>query len=187
MNGKEQSYFLYRRKDKQILNNYWSAAPLPICGKIFECLICNSLFEYFIQNDLIYPKQCGFKPGDSCANRLVSIKHEIYQSFADVFKIRCPFLDISNAFDKVWHNGVIYKVKQYAIADNFLDTLTNLLSERKQRVILNGEHSTKAIAEAGVPHGSVLGRLFFIIYIKCIAENLVSNPKCLLMIHHLFW
>ena len=71
-------WFLFTRKVmlKQILKNYRPVSLLPICGKVFERLIYNSLFEYFIENDLISPNQSGFKPGDSCTNQLISITHE---------------------------------------------------------------------------------------------------------------
>ena len=90
------------------------------------------------ENDLISPNQSSFKPGDSCTNQLTSITHEIYQSFDDGFEVRGVFLDISKTFDKVWHNGLIYKPKQNGVAGDLLDTLTNFLKERKQRVVLNG-------------------------------------------------
>ena len=97
----------------------------------------NSLFEYFIENDLISPNQPGSKPGDSCTNQLIFITQEINQSFDDGFEISCVFLDISKALDKVWHNAFIYKLKQNEVAGGLLDTLTNLLKEKKQRVISN--------------------------------------------------
>ena len=89
----------------------------------------NNLFEYFIENDLISQNQTGFKPGDSCINQLISITYEIYQSFDDGLEVREVFLDISKAFDKVWHEGLIYKLKQNEIKGNLLDTLTNFLNE----------------------------------------------------------
>ena len=131
---------VHKKSDKQILENYRPVSLLPICGKVFERLIYNSLFEYFIQNDLISPYQSGFKPGDSCTNQLISITHEIYHSFDNGFEVRGVFLDISEAFDKVWHNGLIYKIKQNGVAGDLLDTLTNFLKERKQRVILNCQY-----------------------------------------------
>ena len=131
--------------------------------KVFERLIYNSLSEYFIENVLISPNQSGFKPGGSCTNQLISITHEIYQSFDDGFEVRGVFLDISKAFDKVWHNGLIYKLKQNGVAGDLLDTLTNFLKERKQRVILNGQYWMWTIVEAGVPQDSILGPLLFLI------------------------
>ena len=83
---------VHKKSDKQILKNYRSVSLLPICGKVFERLIYNSLFEYFIENDLISPNQSGFKPGNSCTNQLISITDEIYQSFDDGFEVRCVFL-----------------------------------------------------------------------------------------------
>ena len=79
--------------------------------RFYERLIYNSLFEYFIENDLISPNQTGFKPGDSCTNQVISIMHEMYQSFDDGFEVRGDFLDISKAFDKLWYDGFIYKLK----------------------------------------------------------------------------
>ena len=81
----------------------------------FERLIYNNLCEYFIDNALISRNQSGFKPGDSYINQLISITHEIYESFDDGFEVRGVFLDISKAFDKVWHEGLIYKMKQNGI------------------------------------------------------------------------
>ena len=69
------------------------------------------MFEYFIEKDIISPNQSGFKPGDSCTNQLISITHEIYQSFDAGFEVRGVFLDISKPSDKVWHNDLIYKLK----------------------------------------------------------------------------
>ena len=75
---------------------------LPICGNIFARLIYSSLFEFFIDNELISSNQSDFKPGDSCINQLLSITHEICKSFDDGYEVRGVFLDISKAFDKVW-------------------------------------------------------------------------------------
>ena len=96
------------------------------------------MFEFLIENNLISQHQSGFKPGDSCINQLLSITHEIHLSFDDGFDDRNVFLDISNAFDKVWHDGLIFKLKQNGISGNLLNLLSNFLRNRKQRVVLNG-------------------------------------------------
>ena len=129
---------VHKKSDKQILKNYRSVSLLPIYGKVFERLLYKSLFEYFIEKDLISPNQSGFKPGDSYTNQLISITHEIYQSFDDGFEVRGVLIDIFKAFDKIWHNGLIYKLKQNGVAGDLLDTLTNFLKARKQTVIHNG-------------------------------------------------
>ena len=87
------------------------------------------------------------------------------------------FLDISKAFDKVWHQGLLYKLKHNGISGNLLETLTDLLKDRKQRVVLNGKSSSWANVEVGVPQGSILGPLLFLIYINDLPDNLSTNVK----------
>ena len=135
------------------------------------------MFRFFLDNKLISTNQSGFKPGDSCINQLLSITHEIYKSFDDGLEVRSVFLDISKAFDKVWHEGVIFKLKQNGISGDLLNILTDYLSKRKQRVVLNGQVSTWTSVEAGVSQGSLLGALLFLIYINDLPDNLSSNVK----------
>ena len=168
---------IHKKGDKQTLKNYRPVSLLPICGKIFERLLFNEMFRFFLDNKLISTNQSGFKPGDSCINQLLSITHEIYKSFDDGLEVRSVFLDISKAFDKVWHEGVISKLKQNGISGDLLNILTDFLSNRKQRVVLNGQVCTWASVNAGVPQGSILGPLLFLIYINDLSENLSSNVK----------
>ena len=126
---------------------------------------------------MISKDQSGFKPGDSCINQLLSTTHEIYKSFDDGLEVRSVFLDISKAFDKVWHEGVIFKLKQNGISGDLLNILTDFLSNRKQRVVLNGQVSTWTSVHAGVPQRSILGPLLFLIYINDLSDNLSSNVK----------
>ena len=91
------------------------------------------MYEYFIENELISSSQSGFKPGNSCINQLLSITHDIYQSFDNGFEVTGVFLGISKAFGKVWHKSLIYKLKQNGVAGNLLNTLENFLKDRKQK------------------------------------------------------
>ena len=94
------------------------------------------MFRFFLEKKLIIPHQSGFKPVDSCIIQLLSITHEIYKSFDDGFEVRSVFLDISKAFDKVWHEVVIFKLEQNDISGDLLNILIDVLSNRKQRVVL---------------------------------------------------
>ena len=87
------------------------------------------MIRFFLDNKLISTNQSGFKPGDSCINQLLSITHEIYKSFDDGLEVRSVFLDISKAFDKVWHEGAILKLKQNDISGDLLNILTDFLSK----------------------------------------------------------
>ena len=106
-----------------------STPLLPICGKILERLMFNEMFNFFIENKLISSNQSGFKPGNSCINQLLSITHEIYKSFDVGLEVRSVSLDISKTFDKVWHDGIIYKLTQNRISDNLINLLEDFLKE----------------------------------------------------------
>ena len=131
----------------------------------------NEMFNFFIENKLISSNQSNFKLGDFCINQLLSITHEIYE-FLDVgLEVRSVFLDISKAFDKVWHDDIIYKLTQNGISGNLLNLREDFLKERKQHVVLNGQVSTR------VPQGSILDSLLFLIYINDLTEGLTTNAK----------
>ena len=106
---------IYKKGDKQTVIHYRPVSLLPICGRIFERLLYNEMLNFFLENDLISPKQSGFRSGDSCINQLLSINHQILSAFDIGLEVRELFLDISNAFDKVWHAGLIYKLHQNGI------------------------------------------------------------------------
>ena len=135
------------------------------------------LFRRISENDLISPKQSGFRPADSCTNQLLSIAHEFFSAFGDGHEVRCVFLDISKAFDRVWHEGLLFKLQQNGISRELITLIKEFLSYRKQRVVLNGQHSSWADIKAGVPQGSILGPLLFLIYIKDLPNGLNSNVK----------
>ena len=133
---------IHKKGDKQTLKDYRPVSLLPICSKIFERLIYNEMFGFFLDKGLISANQSGFKPGDSCINQLLSITHNIYKSFDDGYEVRGVFLDISKAFDKVWHNGLIFKLQENGISGNLLKVFEHFLINRRQKIELNGQSSS---------------------------------------------
>ena len=133
---------VHKKGNKQCLDNYRPISLLPICSKIFECLIYNEMFTFSTENNLISPNQSGFRPGDSCVNQLLAITHKIYKSLDEGFEVRGIFLDISKGFDKLRHEDLFLKLNQNDISGNLLKLLRDFLSYRKQEVVLNGEHSS---------------------------------------------
>ena len=135
------------------------------------------MFEFFTENEIISQNQAGLNPGDSCISQLLCITHDIYQSLDDGLETNAVLLDISKAFDKVSHEALLFKLKLNGISGNLLNFITDFLYQRKQRVVLNGQHSYWTNAQAGVPQGSILGHLFFLIYINDLSDGLNSNLK----------
>ena len=145
---------------------------LPIATKIFKKAIYHNLLNYTERENLLNINQSGFRANDSCINQLISITHEIYREFNcnPSLEVRGIFLDLSKTFDKVWHQGLLFKLESFGIRGKLLN-----LSNRFQRVLLNGQESSWLPIKAGVPQGSILGRLLFLIYINDLPDGLNST------------
>ena len=170
---------VYKKGRKQLIKNYRPISLLPICGKIFEKIVFNTLYSYLNENNLLTKNQSGFRPGDSTINQLLFLVNDIHEAFDNpkCLEVRAVFLDISKAFDKVWHEGLIFKLRQNGISGKLLTFFESYLNNRKQRVILNGFYSDFSSIESGVPQGSVLGPLLFLVYINDLEKSIKSNVR----------
>ena len=102
---------IYKKNNRQCLENYNPVLLPLICGKILKCVVFNEMLWFFIKNGLILQNQSGFKPGHSHVNQILSITHKMYILFNNGFDLNGVFLDMSKAFNKVWNVGIIFKLK----------------------------------------------------------------------------
>ena len=142
---------------------------------MFERLLYKNFFSFFSENHLISPKQSGFRPGESCINQLLSIVHEVLSAFDDGHEVGMSF---SIYLKHLIEFGMkTRKLQQNGISRELITLIKTFLSCRKQRVVLNGQHSSWADVKAGVPQGSILGPLLFLIYVNDLPNGLNSNVK----------
>ena len=104
---------IHKKESRQVKKNYRPISLLPICGKIFEKVMFDVLHKHLSDNQILTTNQSGFRPGDSIINQLLYITHRIYAAFEEFpsCETRTVSLDISKAFDKVWHDSLIFKLK----------------------------------------------------------------------------
>ena len=153
---------IYKKCENYLRTNYRPVSLLCCPSKVFERLIFNGLYGFCTENGLLTYKNSGFKPLDSTVNQLIHILHSIYNGIEDHNDVCGVFLDVSKAFDRVCHEGLLIKLRQFGVCGNLLFLIELYLSNRKQGVVLNGFHSEWKSINAGVPQGSILGLLFFL-------------------------
>ena len=143
------------------------------------------MYSYCISKKLLSEKNSGFKKGDGAINQLLQMTGSIYSSLNEGEEVAMVFLDISKAFDRVWHRGLQYKLKCLGIDDPLYFWMCNYLNNREQKVVLNGVKSSVKYTNAGVPQGSILGPLLFLIFINIL--NRTSNLMCFYLLTMLIY
>ena len=139
-----------------------------------ERCVYKYVYNYLYSNRLLCNKQSGFLKGHSTVHQLLEIYHQVVSSLDSRQNLCMVFCDISKAFDRVWHKGLVFKLNQLRISGSLLSWFKEYLSCRSQSVIVKTAKSRSRSINAGVPQGSVLGSLLFLVYVNDISENLLS-------------
>ena len=161
----------FKSGDHSLFNNYRPISILPVISKIIEKLAFESLYKYCIEKQIITESQFGFMRGKSTEDAILSFTENILSAFDKKQFTIGVFLDFSKAFDTVNHNILLSKLDYYGIRHRAKDWFYSYLSKRQQYVSYNGHKSGLSSTSCGVPQGSILGPLLFLIYINDIIHS----------------
>ena len=144
-------------------------------SKVLEIPVNKRLQKHLLQNNLLSDHQFGFLPGRSTLDLIASLSQSWSKCLDDRGEVRVVALDISRAFDRVWHRGLLAKLTAMRVGGRVLSWVKGFLTGRRQAVALNGQMSSYRDTNAGVPQGSVLGPTLFLTFINYIFSQVDSN------------